>query len=367
VWFGELDTNKGGEFRAGYEQSLLQGLAIDKRRADLIKAQIARRAAEPEIYKARIEFMRAAAISYWNWVAEGRKYVISSQILKTALERDKQLQLRANIEDISPIDVLDNRRIIYDRQARLIGNSRKFQESAIKLSLFFRDSNGIPAVPDTKRLPRVFPQPEPFRPDRLSEDIAIALRNRPELRELALKRESVNVSLQLARNQILPKLDAYTLASQDVGQEVDLGNKTPFVFEAGLQGGVPIQRSAARGAIRTNRALLAQLIAQTRWIEDKISTDVQAAMAALAAAVQQLEPARQAVQVTYKVEVAEREKWKAGDSSLFVVNLRELATADAAAVEVEALANYFVALADYRAALGVDGLNYQRVAPAADP
>lgn len=360
VWFGELDTNKGGEFRASYEQSLWQGLAIDKRRADLFKAQIARRAAEPAIYKARIDFMRAAASSYWNWVAEGRKYIIAEQILQTAMKRDEQLRLRAEIEDLSPIDALDNRRIVYDRQGRLIASGRRFQDASIKLSLFYRDRNGVPTIPETKRLPSTFPLPEVPQADRLGADIALAQRNRPELRELALKRQSTNVSLQLAQNQTLPKLDGYTLASQDVGEEVALGNKSPFVLEAGLQGGVPLQRSAARGAVRANQAILAQLAAQIRWAEDRISTDVQSAMAALVAAHAQLEPARKAVQATYRVEVAEREKWRAGDSSLFIVNLRELATAEAASVEVDALANYFIAFADYLAALGLDGLNYRR-------
>lgn len=367
VWYGNLATNKGGEFRIGYQQALLQGLAIDKRRADLLKAQIGRRAAEPQIYKARIDFLRIAAIGYWEWVAEGRKYVIADQILRTAKARDAQLQERARLEDIAPLDVVDNRRIVVDREARLIGSARRFQESAIRLSLFLRDRAGRPLVPEPNRLPRTFPSPELPSVERLGDDIQIALRNRPELRQLALKRQATSISLELAQNQVLPTLNAYAETSKDVGTEVDLGNKTPTVFESGVVGGIPIQRSAARGAIRTNQALLAQLTAETRWAEDKIATDVQSAMAALVAAYQQLEPARQGVQLNYQMENAERQKWLAGDSTLFLVNLRELATAEAASIEVDALANYQIAVANYRAALGLDGLNYTQATPFGNP
>jgi hypothetical protein len=56
------------------------------------------------------------------------------------------------------------------------------------------------------------------------------------------------------------------------------------------------------------------------------------------------------------MEVAERRKYEVGDSSLFVLNLRELDTRDAASLEVDAIVAYFVATAEYQAALGLDGL-----------
>jgi cobalt-zinc-cadmium efflux system outer membrane protein len=87
---------------------------------------------------------------------------------------------------------------------------------------------------------------------------------------------------------------------------------------------------------------------------------LQDALSALQAAYQQLLPARESVQLTYQLEVAERKRYAVGASDLFVVNFRELQTADAAALEVVALADYFAALADYQAAVGLDGLTASR-------
>jgi|GEM_PF-4079170 len=56
------------------------------------------------------------------------------------------------------------------------------------------------------------------------------------------------------------------------------------------------------------------------------------------------------------MEVAERRKYALGDSNLFVLNLRELDTRDAASLEVDAIVAYFVSTAFYHAALGLDGL-----------
>jgi hypothetical protein len=47
------------------------------------------------------------------------------------------------------------------------------------------------------------------------------------------------------------------------------------------------------------------------------------------------------------VENAERERYELGDSNLFTLNLREIATVDAQVREVNALADYYRAFALY--------------------
>ncbi len=356
IWFGDLETNDGGEFRAGFTQSLLRGLAIDKRRANFAKAQIARANAEPTIQAQRIDFLQAAAIAYWKWLGAGRKYVIAEQVLNTAQERDKILAERERRGDVAPIERVDNLRIVSDREAKLIAAGRVFQQAAIELSLFFRDAAGLPQIPMVTQLPHEFPQPRRPSVDRLPRDVQIAFQFRPELRELALKRQSISVDLNLANNQYLPKLDGLMMAAKDVGAESPPIDKTPFQLEAGVVGEVPLERSAARGRIRTARSALAQVNARTRFAEDRITAEVQDAMSALLASYEQIQPTSRAVQYTYEVERAERARYDIGDSDLFVLNLRELQTADAAAVEVDAIVAYYVARAVYHAALGLDGL-----------
>ena len=356
IWFGDLETNDGGEFRTGFTQSLLQGLAIDKRRADFAKAQIARANAEPTIQAQRIEFLQVAAIAYWKWLGAGRKYVIAQQILRTAQERDKILAERERRGDVAPIERVDNLRIVSDREAKLIAAGRLFQQAAIELSLFYRDEAGLPRVPNVRQLPHEFPRPRLPLVEMLPRDVQVAFQFRPELRELALQRQTLSVDLNLARNQYLPKLDGLMMAAKDVGAEDPPIDKTPFQLEAGVVGEVPLERSAARGRIRTAQSAVAQVNARTRFAEDKITAEVQDAVSALLASYEQIQPTSRAVQYTYEVERAERARYEIGDSDLFVLNLRELQTADAAAVEVDAIVAYFVARAVYHASLGLDGL-----------
>lgn len=358
IWFGEFETNTGGEFRAGFVQSLLQGLAIDKRRADYLKAEIARSTAEPVIRQQRIEFMRAAAIAYWEWVGAGRRYVIAKQLLDTGLERDQVLEERARRGDIARIERTDNLRIINDREAKLVAAGRKFQEAGIKLSLFYRDAVGLPVLPDPQQLPHGFPSPPRHDAQRLGRDVQVAFQMRPELRELALKRQSLNVELAWARNQRLPQVDGFLTAAKDVGSETPPIDKTPFQLEAGVVAAVPLQFSQARGSIQRTQAAIAQLGARLRWYEEKITAEVQDATSELIAAHEQWVQRREGVQLTYQMEVAERSKFDLGDSNLFILNLRELDTRDAASLEIDSLVTYYVATAVYYAALGLDGLRF---------
>lgn len=272
------------------------------------------------------------------------------------MERNAILVERARRGDAAAIEQTDNQRIVVDRQAKLIAAGRKFQETAIKLSLFYRDDVGLPLLPNPQQLPHLFPMPRPPSPGLLARDVQVAYQRRPELRELALKRQSINVEMSLARNQTLPQLDGFVTASKDAGVDTPPIDKTPLQLETGVLGSVPLQRSAARGNIRSAQSSLAQLSARLRWYEDKITAEVQDAVSALVAAHDQLRPRRESVQLTYRMEVAERRRYEIGDSNLFVLNLRELDTRDAASLEVDAIVAYFVATAFYHAALGLDGL-----------
>jgi outer membrane protein TolC len=356
VYYGERETKRGGEFKAGATIPLAQNRDIDDRRAALWRSGWDVQAVEPEIQAQLIEFIRGAAIAYWNWVAAGQNVVISEALLKNATDRNEGLRRRVEEGDAPAIELTDNERLIVSRRTKLIEARRKFQQSAYKLSLFLRDESGRPLVIDESRLPPDFPaEDDPDLRD-LATDTQTALMNRPELRALAILREQLQIDYAAAQNLMLPQVDALVVGSQDVGQQADpkKDDKSPFELEGGLIASVPLQRRKARGKALAVEGKLAQLQAKTQFTQDKIIAEVQSASVALRAAYQQLDQARQALTLARQMEAAERRRFDLGDSNLLLVNLREQATADAAAAVVDAHRNYFEAQADYRAALAID-------------
>ncbi len=355
-WYGDRRTKLGGEFKAGATIPLAQNRNIDDRRASLWRNQWEVQSVEPEIQAQLIAFVQAASITYWNWVAAGQNVRITEELLKNATERTDNLRKRVDQGDAPPIELVDNERLIVSRRTKLIDARRKFQQSAYKLSLFLRDESGQPRVIDESHLPPEFPQADDPSQRNLDADLQSAVASRPELRVLAILREQLSIDLANAQNMFLPQVDAVLVGSQDVGNPADpqKDDKSPFELEGGLIASVPLQRRKARGKSQAVEGKLAQLQAKTQFTQEKIVAEVQSASAALNAAYQQLEQAHQALDLARQMEVAERRKFDLGDSNLLLVNLREQATADAAATEVEARLNFFDAKADYRAALATD-------------
>ena len=358
VYYGERATKLGGEFKAGATIPLLQNRNIDDRRAGVWRGNWEVQSVEPEIQAQLIAFIQAASIAYWNSVAAGQNVRIAEDLLENATERNDGLARRVEQGDAPEIELTDNQRLIVSRRTKLIDARRKFQQSTYKLSLFLRDETGQPRVIDVARLPQEFPKADDPSQRNFESDIQLAITNRPELRSLAILREQLNIDLANAQNLSLPQVDAILVGSQDVGNPADpkKDDKSPFELEGGVVASVPLQRRKAKGKSQAVEGKLAQLQAKMQFTQEKIVAEVQSASAALNAAYQQLEQAHQSLELARRMEAAERRKFDLGDSNLLLVNLRELATADAAAVEVDARLNFFDAQADYRAALATDGV-----------
>ena len=154
-------TADGGEFRAGLTVPLLRDRAIDRPRAAVQQARLDVALAEPVIERQRLDFQRAAARTYWNWVAAGQRLKIAAALVKLATERDDQLKARVEAGPAANIERIDNQQNIALRNGVLVQAQRGFQQATIDLSLFLRDTSGCPTLAGSNRLP-AFPEVQPI-------------------------------------------------------------------------------------------------------------------------------------------------------------------------------------------------------------
>ncbi|MCO6458591.1 MAG: TolC family protein, partial [Pirellulaceae bacterium] len=353
-WFKERQSNDGGEFAVGFGMPLLKNREIDERRAQLFDAELAREGVEPAIRGQLLDFVRLASQVYWTWVASGQVLEAQEELLRLAQARVQQIEQRVEAGDLPRITRINNDQLIAARETKVIEASRKLQMAAIKLSLFWRADGQQPIVPDTSQLPAGFPPLSPPAADQVQRDIDAALAARPELVELELLAERTRVELAKAENSLLPKLDVVLLASKDVGaRATKTGDKTPFELEAGLVGDVPVQRREARGKITAARGKLAQLDAKRQFVADKITAEVRDVVSELIAAHGRAEQAGINLRLARQTLDLGREQFNVGDIDLISLNIYEQAVTDAQFLLIAAQADYFIALADYRAALAM--------------
>ena len=352
-WYKERETNDLGELGIFAVAPIGRDRAIDANRSELWQAQLEQNRVEPFIQSQLIFAVREGTIAYWKWIATSEIRRIQEDLLKIGLDRAGFLSTQVRLGEKAPIDITDNDRIILSRQSKLIDAKRKQQQAAIKLSLYLRDAFGQPLLLDSETASESFGRVRELGEIEDTSDINMALANRPELLELAIQRQQVSVAYRQAANETRVDIDAGIFVGQDMGAATKDRDKSETEIEATLMVSVPLERRKALGKLRQARGKLAQLRAKTEFTRNKITTEVQSAKAALEAAAIRVQQNSKALTLTEEMQQAERRRYEEGETSLFNLNLREKQLAEAAAELVASKLEYFVALSDYSASLGL--------------
>ncbi len=351
-------TQDNGEFVLGGRLPLFRDRAIDQRRAAVRQAEIDVELADPLIARARIDFVRMAARAYYAWVASGRRLAVARDLLRLATERVGDLGRAVERQFLAPIEVTDNERLIAQRRVFVVRAERQLQQAALELSLFLRDADDAPIVPDSVRLPPEFEATDPLVSTSLQADTETAIRQRPELRRFQLRMDRLQTDRMLAENQTLPNLDLVVEASRSPRNSpyTDIEEDELFI---GLEMSLPLWQRDARGRVAQADAALSQLRLEEQFARDRIVNEIADVRSALQAAWDQLEATRRNVELAQQLVAAERRAFELGRSDLFRIQVRELSLAEAQVLAIDARLDYFRARADYRATLGSDAVPRQ--------
>jgi outer membrane protein TolC len=347
-------TSTDGEGILGFRIPLLRDGTIDRRRASLWQAEIDKKLAAPIILRQYLDFIRAATISYYGWLAAGHRLTLTEELLRVAKERDSAIAQQVKTGASAPIVQVDNQRLVVSREIAVVQATRRLQAAAIELSLFYRDTRTAEPILATRaRLPSAFPTHKNPSDSQLTVDTATALIFRPEVRRIELTLEKTGIDLRLAKNNLLPSLEVGVQAAQG------LNGKTPrdverTEIEARIELKFPLQRREAKGRVEVADAQIQRLNQEWLFARQRIIADVRDAHSALLAAHEVLLQTRRNVDLAQQLATAEAERLKQGATDLLALQIREQASFDAKVLEVEAQSEYFRAHANYRAAIAAD-------------
>jgi outer membrane protein TolC len=353
--YDKARTQDNGEFVVGGRLPLLRDRAIDRRRTAVRQAQIDVELADPTIARARIDFVRIAARTYWAWVAAGQRVQVTKQLLRLATERTDAIRRGVELQAIAAIDVEDNRRLIAQREVNVARAERALQKAALDLSLFLRDGEDRPIVPENRRLPERLPSPKDPGLSPLDGDTVVALKQRPELRRFQLLIDRVEVDRRLAENQTLPNLDLVVEGARSASENPYVDPDRTELFVGG-ELKLPAQRRDARGRVEQATAQLSRLRLEEQFGRDRVINEVADIRSAIEAAFRQLTGVREAVRLGGELVTAEKRAFDVGRSDLLRIQLREQQLAESQLLEIDTLLDFWSAQADYRAALGSDGV-----------
>ncbi|MDE3225542.1 MAG: TolC family protein, partial [Nitrospirota bacterium] len=156
-----------------------------------------------------------------------------------------------------------------------------------------------------------------------------------------------NIDLELAKNNLLPSLDAEASPSRTPEKFV-LG----LGYRFGLELRIPIMQRRGKGEVLEAQGKADRLVLVQLFRQQQVAVDVDNALSAMERAKERIAAAQQSLLMARTLEEGERFRFSLGATSVLFVNLRERNSVDSEAQWIRAQADYQKALAMYQWAIG---------------
>ena len=336
-------TSHVGETRFGLSFSPLKGFATDKRRAALDKARLEPRRADALQTRGRHRVLLDATRAFWTWVEAQGILQINRELMVLATRRRDLVVRQVRAGETAAVDSVEAELAVVSREGKVAAARRKAEEARVKLGVFFWEEDGTPQPL------RHDPPPLPDLPAVADSAAAMTLAQsrRPELKEIALKQRQMQVEQRLARERLRPdlKLEAQVVSYDESPfnvNDVKLGFKIdqPLFFRGGRSQAERVEIDMQ--ALRFKQALTRR----------KVRADVEAALVALRQSRRRVAATERQVELAQHLQRAEQRRFDLGESTLFLVNQREQAFAEAREAHIAARINVLQAHATYQWATG---------------
>lgn len=325
---------------------LLRGLMTNPESAELQRSELADPRADVKISQTRQDLFLAAASQFWDWVAATKYVDVQKRALTVAEDRYKQVEGRAKAGAVAPLDVVEAGQEVQRRREVAIAAQRAVEQEQFRLSMFLWD-NGAPTLPPSDRVPE-FPA-QAFSPtmEAVKTHKLQAKQERPEIKEIDIEAKVNNIDLALAKNNLLPSLDAEAAPAR-APEKFVLG----LGYRFGVELRIPILQRRSRGEVLEAQAQADKLVLVQQFREQQVVVDVDNALSAIDRAKERVEAAAQSLRLAKTLEDGERFRFGLGATSVLFVNLRERNTVDSEIQVIRAKADYHKALALYQWAIG---------------
>ncbi|WP_025608970.1 TolC family protein [Pontibacter actiniarum] len=352
LWFGPVlqagfDKNTGqylnpehtmpsdGLSYAGISVPLGQGLFIDERRATIQQAKLMQGIAEAERVKTINKLLLQATKDYWEWLLQHRTAQLYQEALELAAFRLQAVRIRAQEGDLAAIDTVEALMALQDREVMLQQTQLALQNARLQVAVHLWAEDQVPLELQEGTAPALAgTEAAAVNPEELQALLAAARRNHPELRKLGLKGEQLEVERRYAANKLLPKLNAeYNVLQRDFYLQPDVVEQDYLQgnYKLGLSFSIPLFLREERGKLQLTKikqqANSLELVQQSREIENA----VQAAYNELQALEEQLQLQERMVANALTLRDGELIRFQNGESSLFLINSREVKLLEAQA------------------------------------
>ncbi|OYX17800.1 MAG: transporter [Algoriphagus sp. 32-45-6] len=347
----ERTVPNNGLIAAGASVNLGQGLILDERRAALRQAQIYEQATEVERQKMLNELYLDATDMYWRWALSFENLRVLQEGLSLAEFRFRAVKRTFEQGDNAAIDTVEAYTQVLSRRYRLQTAENNFFVATQMLNTFLWDESGSPMFLNQDIYPQGLFDEFLLAPDQAELRSLVA--SHPELRLTDYELARLEVDRKLKTQQLLPVVK---LKYNFINERFDGLTEYAF-FENNYKWGVsvysPIFLRKTRGAVGLANAKIDFKQNDRDLKELQLRNKLESELNTWDILNRQVNTIEENVASLTRLLEGETRRFQMGESSLFLVNAREVSVFDSRLTLNELVSKLKISYAKTRVAAGL--------------
>ncbi|MBC7363345.1 MAG: TolC family protein [Candidatus Aminicenantes bacterium] len=376
--FQTINPRFGSTLRLNFSQPLLKDFGFKYGRREIIVANYNREISEETFQKVLEETIYAVEVAYWNLVYARENLKVRQQSLRLAQELLEKNKTEIEAGTLPPIELLTAESEVSTRQAdileaqALVKNYEDQLKAVINLAAEMENVKKISIIPtDTPSVEK--------REITYEEALNVALEKRPDLAALRVDLKSKEFNLGYAKNQLLPdlRLQLSYWSPGISGDQILYQNDNPLTgiivgkipgkksdalrdalafkyknWNVGLTLTLPVSSAVTQAAFAQAKLALEQARLKFKNQQQQLDLEISTAVRAVETNYQRALAYKAARELAEKKLEAEQEKFKVGLSTNYLVLQYQRDLANAQTMELKALIDYNVSLANLDRVMG---------------
>ncbi|MFM7663254.1 MAG: TolC family protein [Bacteroidota bacterium] len=318
----QAKTPAGGLFYGGVAANLGQGLLIDSRRAELRNAAINLKSTEEERRLQVNQLLYQGGYAYWDWFLAYHSVAILQEAYDVALQRFNAVKTISLLGDRAFIDTVESGLQVQNRLTLLRDAEANLQERSNALTTFLWDDNLMPLSLNQDAIPEASQEIPASLPLIAWNDSLLT--NHPYLKINRFKLEMLNVDRKLKVDRLKPFVELnYNILNEPVNynpfSDLDIND-----YKWGVSVAMPLFLRKERGDVALAGLKIQETEAGILQLRAQLALKIKNALVELNNSFTQLQIYQQTVNDSKRLLDAEQNMFENGESSLFLVNMREL-------------------------------------------
>lgn len=320
----EYNTPGAGLWNAGISLPVGQGLLIDRRRAELRKAQLYEQMTEADRQLMLNDLMLDAGIAYWEWARAYAVRQVYLDAMDNAQQRLSMVRRLAELGDRPFVDTLEASIFLQTIEISRQQAELDIQNARVLLGIYLWEDGVTALEPSTDALPDDMAADGGLPLDqRMVTLLDTLVTSHPELRLARFKIDQLNIDRRFRADLLKPMVNLKYNAINEPVNHNPMADYTISNYKWGLDFAMPLLLRRERGQLRMAKLALREAQFGLTGKMAVLDFRARAAINIWATTLEQSQLFSRTVRDYRSLLDAEQRLFESGESSIFMVNARQ--------------------------------------------